>query len=88
MNAYIESRRDAIAGHCRKWKIVELSVFGSVLRSDFGADSDVDDRGIESLGLIELDWNELQGISRTFEGADRVPAVCALGKGTPVCERA
>ena len=42
MNAYIESRRDAIAGYCRKWKIVELAVFGSVLRNDFGPDSDVD----------------------------------------------
>ena len=42
MNAYIESRRDAIAAYCRKWKIVEFSLFGSVLREDFGAGSDVD----------------------------------------------
>ena len=27
---------------CRRWKIVELSVFGSVLRDDFRPDSDVD----------------------------------------------
>lgn len=27
---------------CRKWKIEELSFFGSVLRDDFGPDSDVD----------------------------------------------
>lgn len=27
---------------CRRWKIVELSVFGSVLREDFRPDSDVD----------------------------------------------
>jgi uncharacterized protein len=27
---------------CHRWKIVELSVFGSVLRKDFGPDSDVD----------------------------------------------
>jgi predicted nucleotidyltransferase len=27
---------------CRRWKIVELSVFGSVLRQDFRPDSDID----------------------------------------------
>ena len=27
---------------CRKWKIAELSLFGSALRDDFRADSDVD----------------------------------------------
>ncbi len=33
---------DRVADFCRKWKIVELSLFGSVLRDDFGPDSDVD----------------------------------------------
>ena len=27
---------------CRRWQIVELALFGSVLRDDFGPDSDVD----------------------------------------------
>ncbi len=27
---------------CQKWKITEFSLFGSVLRDDFGPDSDVD----------------------------------------------
>jgi len=27
---------------CRKWKVTELSFFGSVLREDFGPDSDID----------------------------------------------
>ena len=34
--------KDNIADFCRKWKIVEFSLFGSVLRSDFGPDSDID----------------------------------------------
>ena len=34
--------RNRIAEFCRKWKIVELSFFGSVLRDDFNDDSDVD----------------------------------------------
>lgn len=33
---------DRIAAFCRKWRIVELSLFGSVLRPDFGSESDVD----------------------------------------------
>ena len=31
-----------IAEFCRKWKVAELSLFGSVLREDFGPESDVD----------------------------------------------
>lgn len=31
-----------IEAFCRRWKIVELSVFGSVLRDDFRPESDVD----------------------------------------------
>ena len=33
---------DQLTEFCRRWKIVELAVFGSVLRSDFKSDSDVD----------------------------------------------
>lgn len=32
----------AIATFCRKWKIIDLSLFGSALREDFNSDSDVD----------------------------------------------
>ena len=31
-----------IAEFCQRWHIVELSLFGSVLRDDFRSDSDVD----------------------------------------------
>ena len=33
---------DALADYCQRWKIKKLEVFGSVLRADFGPDSDVD----------------------------------------------
>ena len=33
---------DRIADFCRRWKITEMSVFGSVVRKDFRPDSDVD----------------------------------------------
>ena len=38
----IDLPRQQLAAFCKKWKIVELSVFGSVLRDDFGPDSDLD----------------------------------------------
>ena len=31
-----------IADFCRRWKISEFALFGSVLRDDFGPDSDLD----------------------------------------------
>ncbi|MBI2570794.1 MAG: nucleotidyltransferase domain-containing protein [Candidatus Schekmanbacteria bacterium] len=34
--------QQAVAEFCQKWKIVEFSLFGSVLRDDFRPDSDVD----------------------------------------------
>jgi len=37
-----EIPQERIAAFCRKWKIKELALFGSVLREDFGPDSDVD----------------------------------------------
>jgi len=34
--------RQKIAEFCKRWSIIEFSVFGSVLREDFRPDSDVD----------------------------------------------
>jgi len=34
--------QNLIADFCKKWNITELSIFGSVLREDFGSESDVD----------------------------------------------
>lgn len=42
VNGSIEVPDEAIAAFCRKWKITELSLFGSVLREDFGPESDID----------------------------------------------
>jgi predicted nucleotidyltransferase len=33
---------EQIVEFCRRWKLTEFSLFGSVLRDDFGPDSDVD----------------------------------------------
>ncbi|HIJ64425.1 MAG TPA: nucleotidyltransferase [Candidatus Hydrogenedentes bacterium] len=42
MSVHIEIPREEIEAFCRRWEIVELAFFGSVLRDDFGPDSDVD----------------------------------------------
>jgi len=42
MTTQITVDREKIAEFCRRWKITELSLFGSVLRDDFRPDSDVD----------------------------------------------
>jgi len=34
--------REQLAGFCRRWKIRSLALFGSVLRDDFGPESDLD----------------------------------------------
>ncbi len=41
-NLRIDIPSEKIAEFCRKWKITELALFGSVLRDDFGPDSDID----------------------------------------------
>ncbi len=38
----IDLPMSALEEFCQRWQIQELAVFGSVLRSDFSADSDVD----------------------------------------------
>jgi hypothetical protein len=42
MQPQIPIDHEKIAAFCRKWKMTEFSLFGSVLREDFGPDSDVD----------------------------------------------
>ena len=42
MASRIKIDRERIAEFCRTWRITELALFGSVLRNDFGAESDVD----------------------------------------------
>ena len=38
----IEFDHDAVEEFCRKWRIKEFALFGSVLTDEFNADSDVD----------------------------------------------
>lgn len=42
MTPKLEIPTERLADLCRRWKVAELSLFGSVLRDDFGPDSDID----------------------------------------------
>ena len=42
MTARIAIDRAQLSELCRRWSVVELALFGSVLRDDFRSDSDVD----------------------------------------------
>jgi predicted nucleotidyltransferase len=42
MKPRIPLDKEGIAEFCRRWKITEFSLFGSVLRDDFRPDSDID----------------------------------------------
>ncbi|MBI1388632.1 MAG: DNA polymerase subunit beta [bacterium] len=42
MEPRIPIDREKIEAFCNKWKVKEFYLFGSVLRDDFGPDSDVD----------------------------------------------
>jgi len=42
MSPRIPIDQERITEFCRKWMVAEFSLFGSVLREDFGPESDVD----------------------------------------------
>lgn len=42
MNPKISILKSQIAAFCKRWQVTELALFGSVLRDDFGPESDVD----------------------------------------------
>jgi uncharacterized protein len=59
---------DHIEAFCRKWRIEELALFGSVLREDFSSESDIDvlvtfspDAHLSLLDFVEMK-EELQEI--------------------------
>lgn len=64
----IDIPHDQIVAFCRKWKVKELAVFGSVLRDDFAADSDVD-------VLIELDPDSTVSLWNVPEMEDELAAL-------------
>ena len=70
MSSQIKIQRDTISEFCCRNNICRLALFGSVLRNDFRADSDVDvlvefdpsvKIGLISLAGLEIDLSRLLG---------------------------
>jgi predicted nucleotidyltransferase len=57
----VDIPEDKIADFCRRHHIRQLALFGSILRDDFGPDSDID-------VLVEFDPNHIPGLA--FFGMD------------------
>lgn len=73
--------RSAIQTFCRKWKVREFSLFGSVLREDFGPDSDIDvlvaferDAGWSLFDLVDMREELMQLFGREVDIVEK----CAL----------
>ncbi len=64
--------REQLAAFCRKWKVEELSLFGSALREDFRPDSDVDVlvRLANDAPWSLFEWTEMIDELRTIFGRD------------------
>ena len=70
MNTQVSVSKDVLATFCREHGIRRLSVFGSALREDFGAESDIDVLvefepghvvGLIKLGGMHVDLSEIFG---------------------------
>ena len=92
MSLRVPVNRKALQRFCRRWKITEFALFGSVLRDDFRPDSDVDvlvsfrvDAHWSLADLVEMQ-DELRAIfGRTVdlvkEGSPPQPLPPALNPG-------
>lgn len=63
-----QSALAAIPEFCRRWNIVELALFGSVLRDDFGPSSDID-------VLVSFEPSVFQGIDEQVRMRDELEAL-------------
>ena len=59
-----------IADFCQRWNIVELALFGSVLREDFRSDSDIDVLVVYDKGL-RLTLSDVLDMQEELEGKFR-----------------
>jgi predicted nucleotidyltransferase len=58
----------SIAEFCQRWQIIEFAVFGSVLRSDFRSDSDID-------VLVTFAPEAKRGLTETLQMHDELKAM-------------
>lgn len=64
----IELPMERITEFCHKWQVTEFALFGSVLRDDFRADSDIDI-------LISFSPNAKRGLTETLQMRDELQVI-------------
>lgn len=64
VNGTLAISDEALEAFCRRWKIREFALFGSVLRDDFGPDSDVD---VLVSFQPEAEWDLFDVVDMQFE---------------------
>jgi predicted nucleotidyltransferase len=74
----IELNTEALEDYCRRWKINKLEVFGSVLRDDFGPESDVD-------FLVTFDKSARLSLFDLVDAKDELAAI--VGRQVDLVER-
>jgi hypothetical protein len=57
--------KEEIENFCQRWHITEFALFGSVLRQDFNAESDID-------VLVTFDPNFQRGLNETLQIQDEL----------------
>ena len=69
---------EQIAAFCERWNVVEIALFGSVLRDDFGPDSDIDvlvrfrpGRHPSLFGLSEMESDLAEMVGRRVDLVER-----------------
>lgn len=78
MNLRIDTPRDQNAAFCGRWQVTELALFGSVLRDDFGPDSDID-------VLVRLDRQARHSLLDIGQIEDELSRI--LGRDVDLIER-
>ncbi len=75
----IDLNSHAIHEFCRKWKIKELCIFGSILRDDYRPDSDIDlladyeqDAEWDLFDHMEMEEDLGQIVGRSVDVLDRI----------------
>lgn len=66
---HISIPRNQLEGFCRRNHIGRLSLFGSVLRGDFGPDSDIDI-------LVEFEPGHVPGFFHLFDMEEELSSLC------------
>lgn len=74
----IDFPREKIAEFCKKWRILEFSLFGSILREDFQAESDID-------VMVEFSPDSRHGLFNLVRMRDELRGI--LGRDVDIVSR-